>query len=68
VNTLSPSLVDPSFRRALVRYARRRVPAADVEDVVQETLCDTLAAAAPLSNAELLRWSLTILRRRIADL
>ena len=68
MNTLSPSLVDPSFRRALVRYARRRVPAADVEDVVQETLCDTLAAAAPLSNAELLRWSLTILRRRIADL
>ena len=65
---MSACLVDPSFRQALVRYARRRVPAADVDDVVQETLCDALAPGGPASRAEMLRFSMTILRRRIVDL
>ena len=58
---------DPAFRQTLVRYARRRVPAAEVDDVVQEALCDALASNAPKSRPEMLRWSLTILRRRIVD-
>jgi DNA-directed RNA polymerase specialized sigma24 family protein len=58
---------DPAFRQTLVRYARRRVPAAEVEDVVQEALCDALQSSAPSSRPEMLRWSLTILRRRIVD-
>lgn len=58
---------DPAFRQTLVRYARRRLPAAEVEDVVQEALCDALGSDAPTTRPEMLRWSLTILRRRIVD-
>lgn len=64
---MSACLVDPTFRQALVRYARRRIPAADVDDVVQETLCAVLTPGAPASRSELLRFSLTVLRRRIVD-
>lgn len=58
---------DPAFRQTLVRFARRRVPADDVEDVVQEALCDVLGSGCGRSRTEMLRCSLVILRRRIVD-
>jgi DNA-directed RNA polymerase specialized sigma24 family protein len=55
-------------RRLLQRYIARRVPACDVEDVVQATLCDAVASArAPSELGDLLRWLFAIARFKVAD-
>jgi RNA polymerase sigma factor (sigma-70 family) len=61
-------LADPALRQALLRYARRRLPAAEVEDLVQNTLTDALVSAnAPSDDSEFQRWVHGIARHKIAD-
>lgn len=61
-------LASPATRRLLRRYVARRVPACDVDDVVQATLCDAVASArAPSEAVDLQRWLLSIARFKVAD-
>lgn len=68
---VSPSkrfLGEPALRRVLVDFVRKRVPAADVDDVVQTVLMEALAAPArPQEQAELTRWLLGIARHKVVD-
>jgi DNA-directed RNA polymerase specialized sigma24 family protein len=58
----------PSTRRLLARYVARRVPACDVEDVVQATLCDALSSGrAPREARDFQRWLLAIARFKVVD-
>jgi len=62
-------LGDPALRRSLVEFVRRRVPASDVDDVVQTVLLDALAAAGrPADPVELRRWLLGVARHKVVDL
>ncbi|HEX3774824.1 MAG TPA: sigma factor [Polyangiaceae bacterium] len=62
-------LADPALREALLKLARRRVPAGEVDDLVQNTLADALASdSAPLEDAAFRRWVQGIARHKIADL
>jgi DNA-directed RNA polymerase specialized sigma24 family protein len=62
-------LADPALREALLKFARRRLPAAEVDDLVQNTLADALASPAPPSDAaEFRRWVQGIARHKVADL
>src|SRR5580700_11017185 len=62
------TLGDPALRRSLADFVRRRVPASDVDDVVQTVLCDALAAPGrPADPAELRRWLLGIARHKVVD-
>lgn len=64
----APILASPATRRLLVRYVARRVPACDVDDVVQATLCDALASdRAPSAADDLRRWLLSIARFKVVD-
>lgn len=61
-------LAEPALRRTLEDFVRRRVPAPDVDDVVQTVLCDALASAArPADSEELKKWLLGIARHKVAD-
>ncbi len=65
----SALLADPALRSALAKAVRRRVPESDVDDVVQATLVEALAAkTAPADPAELRLWVYGILRHKVADL
>jgi len=62
-------LADPALREALLKFARRRLPPAEVDDLVQNTLADALASsAAPADPAEFRRWVQGIARHKVADL
>jgi RNA polymerase sigma factor (sigma-70 family) len=61
-------LSDPALREGLLKFARRRLPPAEVEDLVQNTLTEALSAASPPSDpAEFRRWVHGIARHKIAD-
>ncbi|AUX42753.1 uncharacterized protein SOCE26_041860 [Sorangium cellulosum] len=61
-------LAEPGLRRSLEEFVRRRVPSAEVDDVVQTVLCDALASPArPTDPSELRRWLLGIARHKVAD-
>jgi RNA polymerase sigma factor (sigma-70 family) len=61
-------LAEPGLRRVIEDFVRRRVPASDVDDVVQTVLCDALASAArPADSEELKKWLLGIARHKVAD-
>ncbi|HVY46750.1 MAG TPA: sigma-70 family RNA polymerase sigma factor, partial [Minicystis sp.] len=61
-------LGDPALRRQLEEFVRRRVPGAEVDDVVQTVLCDALAARErPEAPEELRRWLLGIARHKVVD-
>lgn len=61
-------LADPALREGLLKYARRRLPPAEVEDLVQNTLTEALTATSPPSEpAEFRRWVHGIARHKIAD-
>lgn len=61
-------LGDPALRRTLLRVVRRRVPDREVEDIVQETLIDVLAApAAPRDPRALRNWASGIARHKVVD-
>jgi len=62
-------LADPALREALLRYARRRLPPGEVDDLVQNTLTDALTAdSAPNDADDFQRWVHGIARHKIADL
>ncbi|HEY3668470.1 MAG TPA: sigma-70 family RNA polymerase sigma factor [Polyangiaceae bacterium] len=62
-------LADPTLRETLLRYARRRLPPAEVDDLVQNTLTDALIAGnAPSDPGDFQRWVHGIARHKIADL
>lgn len=61
-------LGDPAIRRALTDFVRRRVPSADVDDVVQTVLVEALASPTrPRDAAELRRWLLGVARHKVVD-
>jgi RNA polymerase sigma factor (sigma-70 family) len=61
-------LADPALREGLLKYARRRLPAGEVEDLVQNTLTEALVAAnAPSDQTDFRRWVHGIARHKIAD-
>jgi RNA polymerase sigma factor (sigma-70 family) len=62
-------LADPALREALLRYARSRLPPGEVDDLVQNTLIDALAASnAPHDDDDFQRWVHGIARHKIADI
>lgn len=64
----STQLADPGVRRMLEDFVRRRVPASDVDDVVQTVLVDALASPSIPSDAtELRKWLLGIARHKVVD-
>jgi len=65
---LNQRLSSPELRRLVEKMVRRKVPAVDVEDVVQTVLCDALTAVEPPSDDEQLRkWLAGITRHKVAD-
>ncbi|MBW2453541.1 MAG: sigma-70 family RNA polymerase sigma factor [Deltaproteobacteria bacterium] len=61
-------LADRELRHLLEGFIGRRVPRAEVDDLVQTVLCDALAARrAPNSHEDLRRWLVGIARHKIAD-
>ncbi len=57
-----------TFRNALTVMVRRRVPERDVEDVVQSTLVEALAATTKPNEPEAMRkWIWGIARNKVAD-
>lgn len=61
-------LADPALREALFKYARGRLPPAEVDDLVQNTLTEALVAAnAPNDQTDFRRWVHGIARHKIAD-
>ncbi len=65
----SARLADPTLRDALQKLARRRLPPAEVDDLVQNVLADALdARGAPHDDAAFRRWVQGIARHKIADL
>jgi DNA-directed RNA polymerase specialized sigma24 family protein len=65
----SSRLADPELRRMLERFVRRRVPAAEVDDVVQTVFVDALASEnMPDDREQLRKWLMGITRHKVADL
>jgi len=61
-------IADAALRARLVRLVRGKVPPGEVDDVVQATLTEALAAeGAPEDPALLSRWVLGIARHKCAD-
>jgi DNA-directed RNA polymerase specialized sigma24 family protein len=61
-------LADPALRKALARFVRGKVPEHEIDDIVQASLVDALAAArVPEEPSELRRWVHGIARHKIAD-
>jgi DNA-directed RNA polymerase specialized sigma24 family protein len=61
-------LSDPALREALLKYARRRLPPGEVEDLVQNTLTEALISGSPPSDeGDFRRWVHGIARHKIAD-
>ncbi len=61
-------LGERGLQESLRSMVRRRIPAQDVDDVLQSVLCDALASAhVPTEPAEIPRWVTGIARNKIAD-
>ncbi len=66
---VSAVLADPNVRRRIASQIRRRVPAADVEDVAQNVMCEALASEpADLREGDVPRWLAGIARHKACDL
>ncbi len=61
-------VADFRLRQRLVAFVRRRVPAGDVDDIVQTTLCEALEREVPKEPSEAERYVLGIARHKIVDL
>jgi len=62
------AIADPSLRDALVAMIRRRVPTPEVEELVQATLTEALAArTCPDEPEEIRRWVHGIARHKVVD-
>lgn len=56
------------MRRSLEDFVRRRVPASEVEDIVQTVLVEALASnSRPHEEGELKRWLIGIARHKVVD-
>jgi RNA polymerase sigma factor (sigma-70 family) len=67
-DSISARLADPALREALLKFARRRLPPGEVDDLVQNTLADALASSsAPNDPSEFRRWVQGIARHKVAD-
>lgn len=64
---LERALLSAKLQRELLAVVRRRVPASDVDDVVQSVLCDALAAERQPEAGDVPRWIMGIARHKIAD-
>jgi RNA polymerase sigma factor (sigma-70 family) len=65
---MRPALSDPALLGAVEAMVRRRVPAADVDDVVQSALADAVASEdAPEDPEALRRWLSGVVRHKVAD-
>jgi DNA-directed RNA polymerase specialized sigma24 family protein len=58
---------DPDLRAALVAMVRKRVPACDVEDIVQATLAEAFGGQAPVDPESQRRWLFGVAKHKIAD-
>ncbi|MEO7035850.1 MAG: sigma-70 family RNA polymerase sigma factor [Polyangiaceae bacterium] len=64
----SARLADPELREALLKYARRRLPPTEVDDLVQNTLTDALVSPNPPSDeGDFQRWVHGIAKHKVAD-
>ena len=67
-DTRRNSLGSAEVRRMLTEFVRRKVPAADVDDVVQMVLLDALASkTAPDAEDAFQKWLIGVARHKIAD-
>jgi len=67
-NQNAARVADPALREGLLKYARRRLPPGEVEDLVQSTLTEALVADnAPSDPTSFRRWVHGIARHKIAD-
>src|SRR5687768_12840012 len=67
-NPRSAVLVSPELGASLRRFVRGRAPVSEVDDIVQATLTDALAAEhAPAEKKELERWVFGIARNKVVD-
>lgn len=61
-------LADPELRRFLLEFVKRRVSAADADDIVQTVLCDALVAKnLPTEKEELRKYLIGIARHKVVD-
>ncbi|MEO8796513.1 MAG: hypothetical protein ABI551_01385 [Polyangiaceae bacterium] len=68
VDQLRRQLETPGFLARLANIVRRRVPASDVDDVVQSVVCDALGSAfIPIDDGEITCWIFGIARNKVAD-
>ncbi|MEM6789971.1 MAG: sigma factor [Myxococcota bacterium] len=66
--SLERALSSPETRRRLERFVRRRVPSAEVDDIVQTVLTDALAAPSPPpDDPTFRRWVIGVARHKVAD-
>jgi len=66
--SLERALASHETRRQVERFVRRRVPASEVDDLVQTVLVDALAAASPPDEeAAFKRWLMGVARHKVAD-
>ncbi len=57
-----------TLHRELWAMVRHRVPASEVEDVVQGVLCEALSSSnVPASAADVPRWVMGIAKHKVAD-
>jgi DNA-directed RNA polymerase specialized sigma24 family protein len=67
-NPRSAVLGSPELGASLRRFVRGRAPVSEVDDIVQATLTDALAAEnAPAEKKELERWVFGIARNKVVD-
>ncbi|MEO6599890.1 MAG: RNA polymerase sigma factor [Polyangiaceae bacterium] len=67
-NQNATRVADPELREALSKYARRRLPPGEIEDLIQNTLTEALISSnAPSDLRDFQRWIHGIARHKIAD-
>lgn len=66
--SLKRALAKDETRQQVERFVRRRVPASEVDDIVQTVLVDALASASPPDEeAAFKRWLMGVARHKVAD-
>jgi DNA-directed RNA polymerase specialized sigma24 family protein len=64
----SANAFNPDLRAALVAMVRKRVPEAEVEDIVQSTLTEALESPhAPKDSESLRRWIFGVAKNKVVD-
>ncbi|HEY8074228.1 MAG TPA: sigma-70 family RNA polymerase sigma factor [Labilithrix sp.] len=64
----APSAFDPDLRSALVAMVRKRVPEAEVEDIVQSALAEAIESPhAPDESEALRRWIFGVAKNKVVD-